>query len=510
MKHFVSGKKNLKITGLKISPTAPTEDQLKKINQYTRRPFTIDELYIGQMWLANNAIDRDNERYNEEILQHFNRTIIRKTLLLDHDKYNAGQSAIGKFFDSVIETVSLEDAKNITGEDIELPAGVTDVLFLAPWFYVPREGVDPKTLVKIDAGIFDFASIGYRAERLVPITDQKGTILYYEYQGRGEATEGSLVYLGAQHGAGMKDADEKAAVSFSPTIAADVETAWDASAAKGRLAKWASSDGTGDKGTIDWPKYRKGFAWFDSANAESFGSYKLPHHDIIDGKLVVIWKGVSAAMAALMGARGGVDIPEDDWDSVYNHLAKHYKQFDKEVPEKSLHDDTEKSTKGGKEKMKELVKRLMKTFGKAFSEDEEKLHDEIKAFVDEKDAEIERLNTDAAAKATKIEELTPLAADGKAFRNELVTSYVTAKAKLGEVAETPEAQEKVKNVAAFYPIDFLKDEVKALQARVAEKFPDKAQTKGDDIEKGKGGGEEKEGDKWQKAEENPLIPKEEK
>ena len=85
---------------------------------------------------------------------------------------------------------------------------MTDVLFLAPWFYIPKEGVDPKTLVKIDAGVFDFASIGYRAERLVPITDQKGTILYYEYQGRGEATEGSLVYLGAQYGAGIKSLED--------------------------------------------------------------------------------------------------------------------------------------------------------------------------------------------------------------------------------------------------------------------------------------------------------------
>ena len=38
-------------------------------------------------------------------------------------------------------------------------------------------------------------------------------------------------------------------------------------------------------------------------------------------------------MAALMGARGGVDIPTQDRRAVYNHLARHYRQFKREPPE---------------------------------------------------------------------------------------------------------------------------------------------------------------------------------
>jgi HK97 family phage prohead protease len=71
--------------------------------------------------------------------------------------------------------------------------------------------------------------------------------------------------------------------------------------------------------------------WFDSDNPDIKNSYKLPHHRAKGYK--VVWRGVAAAMAALMGARGGVNIPEADRQGVYNHLAKHYAQFDKEPPE---------------------------------------------------------------------------------------------------------------------------------------------------------------------------------
>lgn len=73
-------------------------------------------------------------------------------------------------------------------------------------------------------------------------------------------------------------------------------------------------------------------AWVDSENSDKKSAYKLPHHRSNDK--YTVWNGVRAAMAALFGARGGVNIPEKDWNGVYNHLAKHYKDFDKEPPTK--------------------------------------------------------------------------------------------------------------------------------------------------------------------------------
>lgn len=122
----------------------------------------------------------------------------------------------------------------------------------------------------------------------------------------------------------------KAVVPYSGTPAAPEGRAWDASSATSRLR---ASAGGPDKEKIDWSKYKQGFTWFNSGDSENYGSYKLPHHDIIEGSIHTVWKGVAAAMAALLGARGGVDVPEGERKSIYNHLIKHYGQFDKDPPE---------------------------------------------------------------------------------------------------------------------------------------------------------------------------------
>jgi len=73
------------------------------------------------------------------------------------------------------------------------------------------------------------------------------------------------------------------------------------------------------------------FAWAPKNPPERFTDLKLPHHD--PKTHAVVWRGVVAAMAALFGARGGVDIPDEDRKKVYNHLAAHYREFGREPPE---------------------------------------------------------------------------------------------------------------------------------------------------------------------------------
>ncbi len=72
--------------------------------------------------------------------------------------------------------------------------------------------------------------------------------------------------------------------------------------------------------------------WFDAEEPDVKGSYKL-HHHAASGSHAVNFRGVVAAMGALFGARGGVNIPGADRKGVWNHLARHYRQFDREPPE---------------------------------------------------------------------------------------------------------------------------------------------------------------------------------
>jgi len=111
-----------------------------------------------------------------------------------------------------------------------------------------------------------------------------------------------------------------------------VEGAWDGDGAKVRVAKWASSDGSGDEDKISWPKYGSAFTWYDAEKPDQKGSYKLPHHDVQGGKLVTVKAGVVAAGNAIQGARGGVSIPAGDVAGVRRHLAGHYRQFDMTPP----------------------------------------------------------------------------------------------------------------------------------------------------------------------------------
>ena len=110
-------------------------------------------------------------------------------------------------------------------------------------------------------------------------------------------------------------------------ILAKTDTPWSTEAACERLKKFASSD----EDKIDLAKYGIGFAWQDKTD-DTLTAYRLLHHDVIDGKPVVVWRGVQAAMGALLGARGGVNIPDAERLVVYNHLAGHYKEFDHKPP----------------------------------------------------------------------------------------------------------------------------------------------------------------------------------
>jgi HK97 family phage prohead protease len=120
----------------------------------------------------------------------------------------------------------------------------------------------------------------------------------------------------------------KTVVAFQDLPLADRDRRWDASGARARIRQAAE----GADGEVDFSKYRRGFLWFDSENADTLGAYKLPIADILGDRLTAVPRGIFAAAAATLGARGGVDIPPGDLKTVQNHLERYYRKMDLESP----------------------------------------------------------------------------------------------------------------------------------------------------------------------------------
>ena len=126
---------------------------------------------------------------------------------------------------------------------------------------------------------------------------------------------------------------------------------WSSSDAEAELAQWASKDGSGDKDKMDWVKYSQGFTNYDIDNSESFSSYKLCHHNIVDGELVANSKGIYKAFAEILAQKDILDK-----EIKYNHLVKHLEGSELPIPEfKEYTEDELKAISDGTFEVKEEV-----------------------------------------------------------------------------------------------------------------------------------------------------------
>jgi hypothetical protein len=114
--------------------------------------------------------------------------------------------------------------------------------------------------------------------------------------------------------------------SFKDLPLANRDRRWDSDAAEKRVRKWA---GAKEKPNA---RYREAFLWYNKDKRENFSDHKLPIADVIDGRLAAVPRAVFAAAGVIDGARGGVDIPEQDVPRVKSHLAKYYKNMGEEPP----------------------------------------------------------------------------------------------------------------------------------------------------------------------------------
>lgn len=116
----------------------------------------------------------------------------------------------------------------------------------------------------------------------------------------------------------------KSAVPFGDLPLAPRDRAWDAGAARKRIAGWAG--GADDESKMNWTRYRRAFLWYDRTKPDDAGSYKLPIADVEDGinsVLTAIPRGLFAAAGVLQGARGGAELG-DDAEAVRATLERYY------------------------------------------------------------------------------------------------------------------------------------------------------------------------------------------
>lgn len=75
-------------------------NDLEKLNRFTRRPLTEDEVFLFDVILCDNDIDRDRECFSETALDQMKSLFIGKTGIFDHDLRSGGQTA--RIFDTEI------------------------------------------------------------------------------------------------------------------------------------------------------------------------------------------------------------------------------------------------------------------------------------------------------------------------------------------------------------------------------------------------------------------------
>lgn len=184
---------------------------------------------------------------------------------------------------------------------------------------MPKEDdfVRSRVMPQMKIGSVSDMSIGFMIDDM----DWKDDVRYIK---QAELFETSLVTIPMNPKANVTG--YKAAVPFQDLPLADRGMAWDSDDAIARVREFLNIEDEPNR------QYRNAFLWFDADDADEFGAYKLPIADIVDGQMVAVPRAIFAAAGALSGARGGVDIPDDERASVIRNVNRYYEKMGMESP----------------------------------------------------------------------------------------------------------------------------------------------------------------------------------
>lgn len=96
-----------------ILKSVATNEDLAKIQQFSRRELLPEEIYVFNVDLCNNDVDRDYEKFSVETLKQMAELFVGKTGIFDHSMKSTDQTA--RIFDAFVEKVN--GKKTADGED---------------------------------------------------------------------------------------------------------------------------------------------------------------------------------------------------------------------------------------------------------------------------------------------------------------------------------------------------------------------------------------------------------
>lgn len=129
--------------------------------------------------------------------------------------------------------------------------------------------------------------------------------------------------------------EARTVVEFQDLPLAPRDRPWDADEAEARWRTWAGADEGLAEASVQ-RSYARGFLWVASDRPDLFASYKLLIADVVGGEPQAVPRGIFAAAAVIMGARGGVDIPDADVPRVKAHLERYYAKMREEFDDESI------------------------------------------------------------------------------------------------------------------------------------------------------------------------------
>lgn len=117
---------------------------------------------------------------------------------------------------------------------------------------------------------------------------------------------------------------ERGVIPYARYALAAREDGWDASKARKQFKDYAGGEGE----NFEADKYAAGFLYTD--DPEHLSSYKGPHHYVENGKIVTVYRGVTAAAQRLQ--QKAFDVPIGSLPAMRKHIGDHYADFKETAP----------------------------------------------------------------------------------------------------------------------------------------------------------------------------------